>query len=270
MDPIISNAWRSMVRLYSCFVANGFYRNKTDFVSRHCVYSRNSKYPKIEKYLDEYVLNDHLNKILVVMKDNRKTVRYSTTLLSDYDRSMYRTVLKDRWDPFDDEPIKETGKLFYLMRKVVNSDLSRIAHVKDVIKIRNRVIIFYNFTYELDMLRSMCNDINIPFAEWNGEKHESLPDGKRWVYLVQYAAGCEGWNCITSNTIIFYSQNYSYRMTEQAAGRIDRINTPYTSLYYYHIRSLASIDSMIHRALKNKKNFNESSFLKGNRKNEKE
>lgn len=242
------------------FVANGFYRNKTEFTNRHCVYSRHTNYPKIERYLDEKYLSKLRDSILVHMEDQRNTVRHDILVHVEYDKLLYRMVFRDRWDPYTNEPIPETGKLFYLMRKVVNSDPSRLEKAAEIIQERKRCIIFYNFSYELYALRSLCENLGITYAEWNGEKHEDLPTGKEWVYLVQYSAGCEGWNCITANSVIFFSQSYSYRMTEQASGRIDRMNTPYVDLYYYHFRSSAPIDLAIYRALSMKKNFNERSF----------
>jgi superfamily II DNA or RNA helicase len=241
------------------FVANGFYKNKTEFKIRHCVYSRYTKYPKIERYVDEKTLKKYRDDLLVNMKDNRMTIRHNELVNVDYDKMKFRQVYVDRWDPYENRPIAETGKLYYLMRKVANSDESRIIKTAEIVNRKDRCIIFYNFSYELDLLRAMCEDLEIEYAEWNGKKHQDLPEGERWVYLVQYSAGCEGWNCITTDTIIFYSQSYSYRMTEQASGRIDRLNTPYTDLYYYHLRSSAWIDLAIYRSLKNKKNFNESS-----------
>jgi hypothetical protein len=242
------------------FVANGFYRNKTEFTKRHCVYSRFSKYPKIERYVDEKVLRRHRDDILVPMEDQRTTVRHKIPIDVDFDRGLFRMVYRDRWDPYENCPIEESGKWVYLMRKVINSDYSRIQKLDDILKEKNRAIVFYNFSYELEMLRSYCECEDLVYAEWNGERHQALPSGERWLYLVQYAAGCEGWNCITTDTIIFFSQTYSYRMLEQASGRIDRINTPYKDLYYYHLRSSAFIDLAIYRKLKNKQNFNESSL----------
>lgn len=244
------------------FVANGFYKNKTEFNARHCVYARFAKYPKIERYVDERTLKQYRDSILVPMKDKRQTIRHEIPIMVDYDKDLYRLIFRERWNPYDNEPVQETGKLMYLIRKVVNSDSSRIEKVREILEEKGRCIIFYNFTYELEALRKLFDEIGVRYAEWNGERHEGLPNGERWVYLVQYAAGSEGWNCITTDTCVFYSQNYSYRSTEQAAGRIDRINTPYKDLYYYHLRSKAPIDMAIHRALKNKQNFNESSFLR--------
>lgn len=242
------------------FIANGFYRNKTDFTNRHVIWSPHTSYPKIERYFDEKILEAHRRKILVTMDDMKTTTRHEIPVLVEYDKELYKTVFRDRWDPYDNVPIPETGKLFYLLRKVVNSDPSRLGKTAEILKENGHCIIFYNFTYELLSLRQLCESLNIPYAEWNGKKHEALPIGDFWVYLVQYSAGSEGWNCVTTNCMIFFSQNYSYRMTEQAMGRIDRMNTPYTDLFYYKLYSSSPIDLAIRRALNRKHNFNERSF----------
>ena len=243
------------------FVANHFYKNKTEFAIRHIVYDRFAKYPKISRYIDVQILIKHRNDILVMMEYERKTVRHRSNIICSYDKKLYSLVTDKRWNPYDDEPIQETGKLCYLMRRVVNEDASRVNKVSELLNEHPKVIIFYNFTYELNMLKEMLDSINYLYSEWNGERHQDIPTGDAWVYLVQYAAGCEGWNCIETNTIIFYSLNYSYRTTMQAEGRIDRLNTPYTDLYLYYLKSSAPIDNAISRALHNKQNFNERTFL---------
>ena len=243
------------------FIANGFYRNITEFRRMHCVYSRITKYPQIERYVDQGILIKHRNDILVHMKCEKDTVPHFIKIDVSYDKDLYRTVWKNRWDPYDNEPIAETGKLFYLLRKVVNDDDSRLEAVSKIFGKHSKVIIFYNYTYELHRLRWLFSEyLHADVGEWNGEVHTDVPSSERWAYLVQYAAGAEGWNCITTDTMIFYSQSYSYRMTKQAEGRIDRINTPYKDLYYYRLRSTAPIDLAISRALSEKRNFNEKSF----------
>lgn len=245
------------------FVANGFYKDKTQFKKEHCLYSPFiTKYPKLEGYQKEGILLKHKMDISIPLPVDRHTSPHHRRFMLPYDKEMYRKVWRDRWDPWEDEPIQETGKLMYLLRKVTNDDERRLDKVSEILKSHQRAIIFYNFSYELHKLRELCIREGYDIGEWNGEVHSSVPDTERWVYLVQYTAGCEGWNCITCNCMIFYSQSYSYRMTKQAEGRIDRMNTPFTDLYYYHLKSSAPVDLAISRALSQKKDFNERSFLK--------
>lgn len=243
------------------FIANGFYKNKTQFLKRHVIFSRYTKYPKVDGYREQGLLMKLKNDILVVMADKRHTVHVDHIVEADYSKMMYKTVWKDRWNPYTNEPIPEQGALFYILRRVVNSDPDRILKLIDILECNPKAIIFYNFDYELEILRDLCTDMGIPFSEWNGHNHDDILDGDQWVYLVQYTAGAEGWNCVTTDTIIFYSQHYSYKITEQARGRIDRMNTPFKELHYYYLRSKSPIDIAITRALNNKKTFNESNFL---------
>ena len=111
------------------------------------------------------------------------------------------------------------------------------------------------------MLLDMAKRNNYNIAEWNGHNHEDIPKTSTWVYIVQYTAGAEGWNCIETDTIIFYSQNYSYKVITQSAGRIDRLNTPFTDLNYYHLYSMSPIDLAIKKAFDCKKDFNEKRFI---------
>lgn len=242
------------------FIANGFYRSRSEFWEIHVVRKPYVKYPAVDHYVNTGRLIRLRNYILVKMEYERQTVQHHISVLAEYDKPSYLRIWRDRWDIYEEEPIKETGKLFYLMRKVVNSDPRRAEAVKEVLSKHNKAIIFYNYDYELEILRNIAKEMDYPVAEWNGWKHEPVPEGTDWLYLVQYMAGSEGWNCITTDTIIFYSQNYSYRLMAQAEGRIDRLNTPYVDLYYYHVRSHAPIDVAILRALKNKQDFNIRSF----------
>lgn len=242
------------------FLANGFYRNKTEFEREHVVYSRFSKFPKIDRYLNTSRLIRLRNSILVDMDFNRKTVSHHEDIYVQYTVSKYKDAIKNRWDPYKQEPIQHAGGLCYVLRRIVNEDVSRQVAVLELYEKHPRMIIFYNYDYELDILKSLYYGEDVEIAEWNGHKHQPVPDGHRWVYLVQYTAGAEGWNCITTDTIIFYSQNYSYKIMQQSAGRIDRMNTPYTDLYYYYLKTRSGIDLAISRALSQKKKFNERKF----------
>lgn len=242
------------------FIANGFYRNRTEFIRRHVIYSRFAKFPKVERYIDTRRLERLRDKITVVMPFDRDTVRHYKDIFVEYDELIYKIVSSDRWNPFDKRPIRDAADACFNLRKIVNEDPSRIMAIEEILKKHPRAIIFYNFDYELVELRRMCKNDAIDHAEWNGHRHDPLPISDRWVYLVQYTAGAEGWNCIETDTIIFYSLNYSYKIMEQSAGRIDRLNTPYKDLYYYRIRSKSSIDSAIFSCLTKKRRFNEKVF----------
>ena len=245
------------------FVANGFYKNRTEFLRRHAIFSRYTKYPKIEKYVDTARLERLRRLILVPMEFTRSTERHIIDIPVEYDSKLYDRAAVDRWDPFKEEPIKDAGQLCYILRRITNNDLSRFDAVLRLSYFHEKIIVFYNLDIELERLRELKDYIpeGVEMAEWNGHKHEPIPDSDRWLYLVQYTAGSEGWNCIETDTIIFYSLNYSYKTMEQASGRIDRVNTPFTDLYYYRLISKASIDKGILRALKGKKTFNENAFF---------
>ena len=237
------------------FIANGFYRNKTEFIREHVVYSRFSKYPKVDRYINTGRLIRLRNRILVDMDFKRQTISHNEDVIVSYDMQMYRSIGKTRWNPFTNKPIKTASELCYTWRRVVNSDVSRQVKLLELYEKHPKMIVFYNFDYELDILKGLYYGPEVEIAEWNGHKHQPIPECERWVYLVQYTAGAEGWNCIRTDTICFFSQNYSYKILEQSRGRIDRLNTPYTDLYYYHLKSKSGIDLAISRALKNKKNL---------------
>ena len=244
------------------FIANGFYRNKTEFCREHVVYSRFSKYPKIDRYINTGRLIRLRNNILVDMQFRRKTIPHHEDVYVRYDTTKYKDTIRTRWDPYKNEPIQQASGLCYVLRRIVNESEYRVATLLELLEKCPRAIIFYNFDYELDILMNLHLDKNIEIAQWNGHKHQPVPNSDRWMYLVQYSAGCEAWNCIKTDTIIFYSQNYSYKIMKQASGRIDRLNTPYTDLYYYHLKSRSGIDLAISKALNEKKTFNETRWAK--------
>ena len=289
------------------FVANGFYKNKTQFNDEHIVWARFSKYPKVDRYINVGRLMRLRNRILVDMDFQRQTISHHDDVYVKYNISMYKDVGKNRTNPYIfgyipckadadgallvgndiavtdvkpimegwqykprkgdyvrlvNKPIKNASELCYIWRKIVNTDESRQTALLEIFEKHPRMIVFYNFDYELDILKGMYYGNDVEIAEWNGHKHQPIPDSKSWVYLVQYTAGAEGWNCIKTDTIVFYSQNYSYKVMQQSAGRIDRLNTPFRDLYYYHLKTRSGIDLAISRALREKKKFNETKYVK--------
>ena len=238
------------------FIANGYFSSRKDFTDHHAIWKRWSKYPQIQGYFNEGTLIRYRSQVLVHMIKKKQTIPHHENIYLPYDIEKSKEVMKRRWNPYSNTPIEDAGELCRVLRHITNEDPSRFEQICQLLQGNPKVIIFYNFDYELEILRKLPTKI----AEWNGHKHEKLPTGMRWAYLVQYNAGAEGWNCITTDTIIFYSQNYSYKLMTQAAGRIDRINTPFSNLYYFHLTSRSKIDMAIARALSRKKNFNEKDF----------
>ena len=240
------------------FIANGFYKNRTDFVRRHVVFKQWSKYPQVDRFVDESILKSLRRRITVEMPYERKTRRHMEYVYCDWDREQYETIFRRRWNPWKSEPIRQIAEMFMLLRRSVNSHQSRLERIDELLKGHKRMIIFYNFDFELELLKTLA----IPYAEWNGHKHEPVPSGDRWIYLVQYQAGAEAWNCVETDAMLFYSLTYSYRQFEQSQGRIDRLNTQYYDLYYYILCSGSGIDNAIRHSLENKQDFNERDFVR--------
>ncbi len=243
------------------FIANGFYKNITAFKREHIIYNPRVNFPQVDRYINTGRLVRLRNNILIDMEFNRHTKPHHEDVFVTYNIPKYKDSIRKRWDPFKDEPIINASGLCQVLRKIVNTDESRVVALLTIIEKTPKAIVFYNYDYELDLLKNIYYGENVEIAEWNGHKHQPIPESDKWVYLVQYTSGCEGWNCIKTDTIIFFSQNYSYKVMKQASGRIDRLNTPYTDLYYYHLKSRSGIDLAISKALNDKKKFNESRFV---------
>lgn len=241
------------------FIANGYYKNITDFKRKHVMYEPFSRYPRIKMYLNERKLESIRNHILVEMPFIKHTNRVLNWMDVDHDKDLLKRVWVDRWHIYEDRPIHDMAEVFRVMRRLVNSDPSRLDMILKLLKSHDRLIIFYNFNYELDLLRTL--EVDVPVYEYNGHKKDPLPESDRWVYLVQYVAGAEGWNCTTTNATVLYSLTYSFKNFEQCQGRTDRLNTPYTDLFYYILMSNSVPDLAIKRALDSKENFNERKFV---------
>lgn len=243
------------------FIANGFYRNRTEFVRKHVIYKPYLKFPVIDRYVGIERLEKLRSQILIPMQRVNIKSRHTKIIYCSYDSKKFLEVSKNRWDIYQNKPIRDISSTCYLMRRVCNEDTSRLDEIKKLMKSYDRMIIFYNFDYELDLLKTLSDQITV--REWNGHKHEPVPNTKKWIYLVQYTAGAEAWNCTKTNVIVFYSLNYSYKTTEQSRGRIDRLDSSYDDLYYYFLTSHSSIDTAIMKALHGKEDFNEKMFIGG-------
>lgn len=239
------------------FVANGFYRNKTEFKENHIIMNPFTRYPSIKGYFNQGKLQKYRKQITVEMESPKVAIQLHHDIRCEYDKETERMVLKNRWHPFEDRPLRDATEMAVVMRKIAFGDESRIDKVKELFEVNPRIIIFYDYNFELDMLIDMCETEGYTYAQWNGHKHEEVPETARWIYLVQYTSGSEAWNCTRTNCMIFFNNNYSWKKMKQAAGRIDRLNTPYSELHYYHLVSSSYIDKRINNSLNTKKEFND-------------
>lgn len=243
------------------FMAHGFFRTRTEFMEDHVIFDRFAKYPKVKRYIGEAKLQRLRRSILVEMPVERHTTRERETVYCDYDRDLYKWVVKNRMDPWTEEPLRDAGGVCRILRKVVSDNDWRSAEAKRILSSNERVIVFYNYNYELDRILAVAESLGLPTAQWNGHRHDAIPAEPRWVYICQYTSAAEGWNCTSTDTVLFWSLNYSWRVTEQCEGRIDRLNTPYSRLKYYFLESHSSIDEAVRRSLSSKKVFNERAFV---------
>lgn len=245
------------------FIANGFYKNKSEFTAEHCVYSRFSKFPQIERFIGTERLNRLRRRVLVDMPYQNPAVQHHEDVWCSFDKEAYKDLMKNRFDYEKGEPIENVSELCYKLRKICYTDESRAEALRNIFEEHNKLIVFYNFDYELEIIKNIDFGEDVVIAELNGHRHDPEPfSNSKWIYLVQYNAGSEAWNCIKTDTMVFYSQNYSYKMMKQASGRIDRLTTPYKELKYFHLKCRSPIELRITRALAQKKNFNESAFIK--------
>lgn len=243
------------------FMAHGFFRTRTEFMEDHVIFDRFAKYPKVKRYIGEAKLQRLRRSILVEMPVERHTTRERETVYCDYDRDLYKWVVKNRMDPWTEEPLRDAGGVCRILRKVVSDNDWRSEQAKRILAGNERVIVFYNYNYELDRILAVAESLGLPTAQWNGHRHDAIPAEPRWVYICQYTSAAEGWNCTSTDTVLFWSLNYSWRVTEQCEGRIDRLNTPYSRLKYYFLESDSSIDKAVRRSLSSKKVFNERAFV---------
>lgn len=270
-DPQKSNIWiilsatpgDTWMDYCPVFIANGFYKNKTDFCNQHIIWSRFAKFPKIDRYFNIKRLERLRDRILVEMDFERNTVQHHEDVWCNYSHLEYRAFIKERFNMWTNEPVKNAAELCFGIRRIVNEDTDRQVKLMEIFEDHPKLIIFYNYDYEREILLNLFENVDgCEIGEWNGHAHQEVPDGPEWVYLVQYNAGAEGWNCITTDTIVFFSQTYSYKQLQQACGRIDRLNTRFVDLYYFHLKSRSGIDAAISRALDSKKKFNEGAYMR--------
>lgn len=243
------------------FVANGFYKNKTEFLDQHVMFRPFTTFPQISGYKHVKKLEFLLRSISVGIDVEKHVTWHEEDVYCDYNRALYQQIVKTRCDPKTLEPYDSMTGMVWGLRRLVNGSQGRLEALERVCRDHERVIVFYTTNFELEMLGHWLNKNDILWHQYNGQVHEPIPNTRRrWVYLVNYMSGAEGWECASADTVVLFSTNYSWRTLEQCKGRIDRRNTPWDILYAYHFVSIAPIDKAIRTANHNKEMFNEQAW----------
>jgi hypothetical protein len=135
------------------FIANGFFKNRTEFKREHVVYAPHVRFPKVQRYIAEGRLIRYRNQILVDMPYPKMTTRHESTIWVPHNEKLVEEVTKSRWHLYYDRPIRDIAELYSVRRRVINSDPGRVEALRKLLKDWPRQVVFYNFDYELELLR---------------------------------------------------------------------------------------------------------------------
>lgn len=128
----------------------------------------------------------------------------------------------------------------------------------------DRLIVFYNFTAELDVLKHICEALRRPYSVVNGQlkdlcAYEQKSDS---VTFIQYQAGAMGLNLQKANKIVYFTPPLSSELFEQSKKRIHRIGQEQPCFYYY-MKCRNSIEEKIYRTLAMRRDYTDALFEKG-------
>lgn len=228
----------------------------------------NFKIPKVVGYKNVDELKDKLREYGAVFQKTEDVFdlpeQIEQTVMVDNTAS-YKKFKKDRVITIDDrELLGDTSltKMLYLRQLASQYNSNKIGALKDILEsTEDRVIIFYNFTAELDQMKKVCKELKKPISIINGKvkdlKNYDSKDNS--VTLVQYQAGAMGLNLQKSNKVIYYSLPLASELFEQSKKRTHRIGQTRTCFYYYLITK-GSLEEEILNTLKMRKDYTDQLF----------
>ena len=177
----------------------------------------------------------------------------------------YKKFNKDRLIKIDDtELVGDTSltKMLYLRQLSSQYNSNKTAALKDLLESTNdRVIVFYNFDKELEIIQEICNKLEKPISMINGhEKNlKNFTECNDCVLLGQYQAAAMGLNLQLSNKIIYFSLPLQSELFMQSKKRIHRIGQEKTCFYWYLITK-NSIEEQIFETLKQRRDYTNKLF----------
>lgn len=184
----------------------------------------------------------------------------------------YKTFKKDSIvnfeDPYDVENIytligdTTLTKMLYERQLCGQYNEEKIKAFSDLIEsTEDRLIVFYNFTAELEALKHILEPLRRPYSLCNGSAKDLLAYEEKndSVTFIQYQAGAMGLNLQKANKIVYFTPPLSSELFEQSKKRIHRIGQNKTCFYYY-LTCKNSIEEKIYRTLKMRKDYTEALF----------
>ena len=153
-------------------------------------------------------------------------------------------------------------KMLYERQLCGQYNQNKMAALRDLLESTNdRIIIFYNFTKEYELIKNLCETLDKPVSVVNGSKKDlkNYNNHSDSVTLIQYQAGAHGLNLQKANKILYFTLPLSSEMFEQSKKRIHRIGQNKTCFYYYLIVE-KSIEEKIWRTLKMRRDYTNKLF----------
>lgn len=238
-------------------IANGFVRNRTTWYDEYCV-TKSQPFFHIVDHKNKDVIDMMIRRIFIKMDYQSDKKRIERVIpIQARSAGEEKEILMTHKAPGAQMPFTTFAAAIAYVRMNCYDKSKKTEALRKIIEKHKKIIVFYNFLSEKLEIERAAIDANVTINFYNGQRHDPIPDTDEWVYGVQYNSGAEAWNCITTNAMVFYSPNYSYKTMEQAHGRIDRVNSPYECLYYYMLLNELNIDNKVMNALSSKKDFNE-------------
>lgn len=194
-----------------------------------------------------------------------QTIKINTT-------KEYRIFKKDSIvnfeDPYDVENIytligdTTLTKMLYERQLCGQYNEEKIKAFSDLVEsTEDRLIVFYNFTAELEALKHILEPLGRSYSLCNGSAKDLLAYEEKndSVTFIQYQAGAMGLNLQKANKIVYFTPPLSSELFEQSKKRIHRIGQNKTCFYYY-LTCKNSIEEKIYRTLKMRKDYTEALF----------
>ena len=184
--------------------------------------------------------------------------------------SPMRGAMMSATDPDYDGTVELVGdttltKMLYERQLCGQYNKEKLEAFRDLLESTNdRLIVFYNFTSELQSLEDIAISLNRPISIVNGKSKElgGYENYNDSVTFIQYQAGAMGLNLQKSNRIVYFTPPLSSELFEQSKKRTHRIGQE-RACFYYYLTCKNSVEEKIYKTLEMRKDYTEALFEEG-------